>query len=143
MIWKKTTTQFPITCYNIVSSKFAFELGISHKILKKDQFGEVETDYKHFLKSTFVGKTFALMFSELLSTLKSKYLIWIFFSAENFELHLHDACNEDLIKKNKKRKPLGSIFLNVLMKPMTKEQMNEVSVFDDKPHLFWITHPSR
>ena len=65
------------------------------------------------------------------------------FSAENFELHLHDACNEDLIKKNKKRKPLGSIFLNVLMKPMTKEQMNEVSVFDDKPHLFWITHPSR
>ena len=50
-----------------------------------------------------------------------------FFSAENFELHLNDACNEDLIKKNKKRKPLGSIFLNVLMKPMTKEQMNEVS----------------
>lgn len=40
---------------------------------------------------------------------------------------LHDANNEELIKKNKKRKPLGTIHLTIQMNPMTKEEMNEVS----------------
>ena len=53
---------------------------------------------------------------------------WLFYSGENFELPLTDACNEDLIKKNKKRKPLGSIHLHILMIPMTKEEMNEVGL---------------
>ena len=52
----------------------------------------------------------------------------LFYSGENFELPLTDACNEDLIKKNKKRKPLGSIHLHILMIPMTKEEMNEVGL---------------
>ncbi|XP_040567198.1 multiple C2 and transmembrane domain-containing protein isoform X4 [Lepeophtheirus salmonis] len=40
-------------------------------------------------------------------------------------LPLKDGSNEDLIKKNKKRKPLGSIVLNLVMCPLTKEEMNE------------------
>lgn len=48
------------------------------------------------------------------------------FRSENFELSLSDANNEDLIKKNKKRKPLGSVSLKITMSPMTKEEMNEV-----------------
>ena len=39
---------------------------------------------------------------------------------------LNDACNEDLIKKNKKRKPLGAINLRLTMSPVSKEEMNEV-----------------
>ena len=41
-------------------------------------------------------------------------------------LELNDGGNEDLIKKNKKRKKLGSINVRITMKPMTKEEMNEV-----------------
>ncbi|CAB4063192.1 unnamed protein product [Lepeophtheirus salmonis] len=40
-------------------------------------------------------------------------------------LPLKDGSNEDLIKKNKKRNPLGSIVLNLVMCPLTKEEMNE------------------
>ena len=43
---------------------------------------------------------------------------------------LHDANNEELIKKNKKRKPLGTIHLTLQMNPMTKEEMNEVGKFE-------------
>ena len=39
---------------------------------------------------------------------------------------LNDANNEDLIKKNKKRKPLGTINLRLTMSPISKEEMNEV-----------------
>ena len=39
---------------------------------------------------------------------------------------MNDACNEDLIKKNKKRKPLGAISLRLTMTPVSKEEMNEV-----------------
>ena len=41
---------------------------------------------------------------------------------------LTDANNEDLIKKNKKKKTLGSIQLKVTMSPITKEEMNEVCI---------------
>ncbi len=41
-------------------------------------------------------------------------------------LSLKECDNEDLIKKNKKRKPLGSITLRVTLSPKTKEEMNEV-----------------
>ena len=41
-------------------------------------------------------------------------------------LELNDGGNEDLIKKNKKKKKLGSINIRITMKPMTKEEMNEV-----------------
>ena len=43
-------------------------------------------------------------------------------------MSLLDGGNEDLIKKNKKKKPLGSINLSITMDPMTKEEMNEVSL---------------
>ena len=41
---------------------------------------------------------------------------------------MNDACNEDLIKKNKKRKPLGTVNLRLTMSPVSKEEMNEVVV---------------
>jgi len=41
-------------------------------------------------------------------------------------MDLEDSGNEDLIKKNKKRKPLGCITARVTMSPMTKEEYNEV-----------------
>ena len=44
-------------------------------------------------------------------------------------LQLNDANNEDLIKKNKKRKSLGEVKLDVTMSPLTKEEMNEVDHF--------------
>ena len=47
---------------------------------------------------------------------------------EDFLLPLTDANNEDLIKKNKKKKTLGSIHLKVTMSPITKEEMNEVCI---------------
>ncbi len=40
-------------------------------------------------------------------------------------LELVDGENEDLLKKNKKKKSLGTIQLNISMTPMSKEQMNE------------------
>ena len=53
--------------------------------------------------------------------------VFIFhFREEEFHLDLEDGGNEDLIKKNKKRKKLGSINLRITFKPMTKEEMNEV-----------------
>ena len=52
---------------------------------------------------------------------------------EDFLLPLTDANNEDLIKKNKKKKTLGSIHLKVTMSPITKEEMNEVCNFDYYP----------
>ena len=48
------------------------------------------------------------------------------FREEDLHLELNDGGNEDLIKKNKKRKKLGSINVRITMKPMTKEEMNEV-----------------
>ena len=45
---------------------------------------------------------------------------------EELHLDLNDGGNEDLIKKNKKKKKLGSINIRITMKPMTKEEMNEV-----------------
>lgn len=39
---------------------------------------------------------------------------------------LNDANNEDLIKKNKKRKALGILHFHVTISPITKEEMNEV-----------------
>ena len=42
-------------------------------------------------------------------------------------LDLKDGDNEDLIKKNKKRKPLGGVQVKITLTPMTKEEMNEVS----------------
>ena len=42
-------------------------------------------------------------------------------------MNLTDGDNEDLIKKNKKRKPLGSVTLKLTLSPLTKEEMNEVS----------------
>ena len=50
---------------------------------------------------------------------------------------LTDANNEDLIKKNKKKKTLGSIHLKVTMSPITKEEMNEVCNFD---YYFFMIH---
>ena len=41
---------------------------------------------------------------------------------------MSDACNEVLIKKNKKRKPLGTVNLRLTMSPVSKEEMNEVGV---------------
>ena len=46
---------------------------------------------------------------------------------EEFHLDLNDGGNEDLIKKNKKKKKLGSINIRITMKPMTKDEMNEVT----------------
>ena len=52
------------------------------------------------------------------------------FRTEDFLLPLSDGNNEDLIKKNKKRKSLGSIRLKVTLSPITKEEMNEVCLID-------------
>ena len=41
-------------------------------------------------------------------------------------MELKDGENEDLIKKNKKRKPLGVVNIRVCLSPMSKEEMNEV-----------------
>ena len=46
----------------------------------------------------------------------------------DFNLDLTDGNNEDLIKKNKKRKPLGSIHFKICLRAMTKEEMNEVII---------------
>jgi hypothetical protein len=45
---------------------------------------------------------------------------------QEFSLELRDGNNEDLIKKNKKRKPLGIVHFKICLTPMTKEEMNEV-----------------
>ena len=44
------------------------------------------------------------------------------------EMHLPliDSGNEDLIKKNKKRKPLGTIHFTIPMVPVSKDEMAEV-----------------
>ena len=50
-----------------------------------------------------------------------------FFSrTQDMTLELKDGDNEDLIKKNKKRKPLGSVQVKLTLTPMTKQEMNEV-----------------
>lgn len=41
-------------------------------------------------------------------------------------LDLKNGDNEDLIKKNKKRKPLGAINIKISLTPISKEDMNEV-----------------
>lgn len=43
-------------------------------------------------------------------------------------LELKDGDNEDLIKKNKKRKPLGTLTLRLTVAPMSKEEMNEANL---------------
>ena len=41
-------------------------------------------------------------------------------------LHLEDGDDEDLIKKNKKKKTLGYIVVRLVLSPLTKEEYNEV-----------------
>ena len=56
---------------------------------------------------------------------------------------LTDANNEDLIKKNKKKKTLGSIHLKVTMSPITKEEMNEVCIFAIIPIPSFFYHKAK
>ena len=44
-------------------------------------------------------------------------------------LHLEDGDDEDLIKKNKKKKTLGYIVVRLVLSPLTKEEYNEVGIF--------------
>ena len=46
--------------------------------------------------------------------------------SKEFLLELTDGNNEDLIKKNKKRKPLGEIKIRIKFSPITKQEMNEI-----------------
>ncbi len=46
---------------------------------------------------------------------------------KDLQLELSDFGNEDLIKKNRKRKPLGAIQVRLKLSPVTKAEMNEVS----------------
>ena len=64
-------------------------------------------------------------------------------------LELLDGENEELLKKNKKKKSLGTIQLNISMTQMTKEQMNEAIFsffaslslqFDFAIYLKWLWH---
>jgi len=41
-------------------------------------------------------------------------------------LHLEDGDDEDLIKKNKKKKTLGYIVVRLVLSPLTKEEYNEI-----------------
>lgn len=41
-------------------------------------------------------------------------------------LHLEDGGDEDLIRKNKKRKTLGYIIVRIILSPLTKEEYNEI-----------------
>ena len=42
-------------------------------------------------------------------------------------LHLEDGDDEDLIRKNKKKKTLGYIVVRLVLSPLTKEEYNEVN----------------
>ena len=44
-------------------------------------------------------------------------------------LHLEDGDDEDLIRKNKKKKTLGYIVVRLVLSPLTKEEYNEVRKF--------------
>ncbi len=46
--------------------------------------------------------------------------------ATDLVLVLTDANDENLVRKNKKRRPLGSIAVRVTLAPLTKDQMNAV-----------------
>merc|ERR1712142_351383 len=46
--------------------------------------------------------------------------------SQEITLHLGDADDEDLIRKNKKKKTLGYIIARLVLSPMTKEEYNEV-----------------
>ena len=51
-------------------------------------------------------------------------------------LHLEDGDDEDLIKKNKKKKTLGYIVVRLVLSPLTKEEYNEVGIFPPLRVLF-------
>ena len=42
-------------------------------------------------------------------------------------LHLEDGDDEDLVRKNKKKKSLGFIMVRLVLSPLTKEEYNEVA----------------
>ena len=42
-------------------------------------------------------------------------------------LHLEDGDDDDLVKKNKKKKTLGYIVVRLVLSPLTKEEYNEVN----------------
>ena len=42
-------------------------------------------------------------------------------------LHLEDGDDEDLMRKNKKKKSLGYIVVRLVLSPLTKEEYNEVN----------------
>ena len=42
-------------------------------------------------------------------------------------LHLEDGDDEDLVRKNKKKKSLGFITVRLVLSPLTKEEYNEVA----------------
>ena len=55
---------------------------------------------------------------------------------QDLALELNDGDNEELIKKNKKlNKPLGSIHVKISLTPLTKEEMNEVGIWDNSTFL--------
>ena len=45
-------------------------------------------------------------------------------------LHLEDGDDDDLVKKNKKKKTLGYIVVRLVLSPLTKEEYNEVNQWD-------------
>ena len=46
---------------------------------------------------------------------------------EEATLHLQDGGDEELIRKNKKKKSLGWIVVRMVLTPLSKEEYNEVS----------------
>ena len=51
-------------------------------------------------------------------------------------LHLEDGDDEDLIRKNKKKKTLGYIVVRLVLSPLTKEEYNEVNRWVPDLHRF-------
>ena len=54
-------------------------------------------------------------------------------------LHLEDGVDDDLVKKNKKKKTLGYIVVRLVLSPLTKEEYNEVNQWDSNSLLLSLS----
>ena len=54
-------------------------------------------------------------------------------------LHLEDGDDDDLVKKNKKKKTLGYIVVRLVLSPLTKEEYNEVNQWDSNSLLLSLS----
>ena len=54
-------------------------------------------------------------------------------------LHLEDGDDDDLVKKNKKKKTLGYIVVRLVLSPLAKEEYNEVNQWDSNSLLLSLS----